>query len=370
MDELFEAVDEVDCHLDDVGIFDKDWQSHLKTIDKVLGILSKNNFTVNPFKCGWGVKETDWLGHWLTPVGLKPWKKKVQAILNLKPPTNLREVQSFVGAVSWYRDMFRKRSEILAPLTELSKNKFEWTERQQNAFETMKAEVARDVLLRYPNPNLPYDLYVDASNFQLGAVIMQNGCPVAYFSKKLQKAQKNYHTMEKEMLSIVETLKTFRSMLYGCRLRIYTDHKNLCFRNLNSARVLRWRLLLEEYDCSFHYIKGSDNTIADGLSRAASGVEKESVVDDNDDETSLENAHSLLPTTDDPIYECPINYQNIFEHQQNDQLLQQRVGTPGLNVQAFGRDGTLLITVQTTRQEYPRIAIPTSLLKSIVNWYC
>ena len=122
-------------------------------------------------------------------------------------------------------------------------------------------------MLTYPDFNKPFDIHTDASDFQLGAVISQEGKPIAFYSRKLNQAQRNYTTTERELLSIVETLKEYRNILLGYTINIYTDHQNLLFKNTDSGRVQRWRLLIEEYGPNFHYIKGELNIVADNLSR-------------------------------------------------------------------------------------------------------
>ena len=114
----------------------------------ILTRLEQNRFTVNPSKCEWAVQETDWLGYWLTPTGLKPWSKKINAIIAMQAPVNNKQVQSLIGTVTYHRDMWPRRSHILAPLTNLTgKGTFVWTSIHQQAFDAMKALMVEDVLL-------------------------------------------------------------------------------------------------------------------------------------------------------------------------------------------------------------------------------
>ena len=128
--------------------------------------------------------------------------------------------------------MWPHQSHILALLTDLLRTPktFRWNDECTNAFKQMKAPIASDALLAYPDHNKPFHIETDASDFQLGAIIKQDNRPVAYYTRKLNNAQKNYTKIEKELLSIVETVCEFHSMLLGTKINVYTDHKNLTHR--------------------------------------------------------------------------------------------------------------------------------------------
>jgi RNase H-like domain found in reverse transcriptase len=124
-------------------------------------------------------------------------------------------------------------------------------------------------MLSFPDFNKPFEIHTDASDFQLGAVIMQERKPVAFYSRKLNSAQRNYTTGEREMLSIVETLRAYRNILLGHEIIIYTDHMNLVNDRTRheSARIQRWVWLIEEFGPKFKYLPGPENVVADALSR-------------------------------------------------------------------------------------------------------
>ena len=238
MDYLFGHLDYVLHFLDDCAIrttklpgmsTDDTYRVHMRQVNTVLTILEKHGFQINAKKCSFASTQADYLGFRINREGVSPLEKKVRAILALKEPGTRRQVRSFLGFIQYYRDMYRLRSHILAPLTALTstKVKFKWTEDTQTAFDRIKQEVAKRIMLVYPDFNQPFHVYTDASNIQLGAVITQGGRPIAFFSRKLTPPQLRYTVTEKELLSIVETLKAYKKILFGLNVTVFTDHKNL-----------------------------------------------------------------------------------------------------------------------------------------------
>lgn len=156
------------------------------------------------------------------------------------------EVHRLIGMVQYYRDMWKGRSHILAPLTELAKGKkrakIKWETIHEEAFQILKKMVAQETVLAYPYWKLIFDIHTDASDVQMGAVLSQKNRPIAFFSRKLNKAQQNYNTTEKELLAIVECLKQFKYIVWCYPIRVYSDHKNLVHKGTasESQRVTRW----------------------------------------------------------------------------------------------------------------------------------
>jgi hypothetical protein len=141
---------------------------------------------------------------------------------------------------------------------------FVWSPEMQKAFDQMKALVlmAADVLCAYPNHNKPFHIYTDGSNYQLGACIMQDDIPVAHYSKKLNRAQMSYATIDKELLCVIATLRKFCSMLLGAELHVHIDHKNIVNVGDSSEQRLQWISCVDEYSPTLHYVEGPRNVIA------------------------------------------------------------------------------------------------------------
>jgi len=306
MQEILGDLEYVQVYLDDILITSSDsWLEHLEKLDTVLKRLEKAGFRANLHKCFFGEHELEYLGYWLTRQGIAPQPKKVEAILRLTPPKTKRQLRHFLGMVNYYRDMWQRRSHIMAPLTKLvgKTAKFIWGLEEQQAFEEVKRVISKETLLAFPDFSKEFHIFTDASKYQLGAVIMQDDKPLAFYSRKMTGAQKRYPTGEQELLSIVETLKEFRNILLGQRVIIHTDHKNIVYGNLSNDRIARWRLLLEEYGPEYVHVSGKDNIVADALSR----MEKEDEFDPSKFDVNHAHlcAYAMATLVRDESYEVP-----------------------------------------------------------------
>jgi hypothetical protein len=285
VNELLGDIEGVKAYIDDILVLNKGtFNDHIEQLRLCFRRIQAAGLKVNAKKCSFGLAEIPYLGYIITRKGIKPDPKKIQGILDLERPKTTTECRALLGLVQYYRDMWQRRSHILTPLTEASSGpkgrKINWTDDLEQAFCNLKKMVSEETLLTYPDWTEPFTVHTDASDYQLGAVISQRNKPIAFFSRRLSKAQRNYTTTEKELLSIVECLKQFRGILFGYKINVFSDHKNLVYAATvsESQRVMRWRLILEEFGPNIEHIAGVDNTIADMLSRHPSAN-----VEDNDD---------------------------------------------------------------------------------------
>ena len=257
------------AYFDDVLLTTKGlFEEHLQQLRTCFQRFRNVGLKVNASKCSFGLKEIPYLGYIIiTHEGVKPDPKKIQGIVDLQRPKTTTEVKALIGMVQYlYRDMWKSCSHILTPFTAVSSgkkgSKRKWTKELEEAFHAVKKMVQTENLLTYPDWTIPFTIQTDASDYQLGTVISQNNKPIAFFSRKLPKAQCNYTMTEKELLAIVECLKQFRGILFGYPIDVWSDHKNLVYAATlsESQQVMQWRLILEEFGPNdMQHIAGMDN---------------------------------------------------------------------------------------------------------------
>uniref|UniRef100_A0A383VMU0 Integrase catalytic domain-containing protein n=1 Tax=Tetradesmus obliquus TaxID=3088 RepID=A0A383VMU0_TETOB len=262
--------------LDDILIYSKTPEQHLAHVDKVLTALRKARLYAGLDKCA--MKEVTFLGHVVSGEGIKVDPKKVEAVREWPPPRNVTEVRSFLGMTGFYRRFIHHYAHKALPLTNLTSSGIKWRWRadvEAKAFEHLKDTLTSAPVLVTPDPTLPYEVYTDASKFALGALLLQNQGkgrqPVAYLSRKLNSAERNYPTGDREMLGIYYALQAWRCYLEGANFKVNSDHLNHTWFHSKkdlSRRQAKWMLWMESYysGTEIEYKQGKDN-LSDPLSR-------------------------------------------------------------------------------------------------------
>ena len=278
MRKLLKGMNNVEFYWDDILVHTRTWEEHLKTLRELFRRLAQAGMTIRPSKCIFGVDSIDFLGHQLQHglIGLQ--EDNVAKIRNAPRPTTKKQVRSFLGLAGYYRDFIPNFAAVAAPLSDLTRkgqpSKVEWDQPQEKAYQTIKILLTSDPILRLPDPEKTFVLRTDASDYGIGAVLMQEHdgklFPICYASKKLNNAELNYSTIEKECLAVVWGIKRFHMHLYGVRFVLQTDHEPLKYMDsakFTNNRLMRWAMFLQSYNLKVEAIKGSDNVGADYLSR-------------------------------------------------------------------------------------------------------
>ncbi|RVW48758.1 Transposon Tf2-8 polyprotein [Vitis vinifera] len=247
------------------------WQEHLQHVKTIFKLLRQHQLFVKFKKCEFGKHELEYLGHIISADGVKVDQSKIQAMLDWPRPTTVTELRAFLGLTGYYRKFVHNYGIIARALTNLlKKGKFQWDEAAKKAFENLKAAMTTTPTLALPDFSSPFVIQTDASGDGIGAVLSQNGRPIAFMSRALGVSKQSLSTYAREMLAIIVAIQTWRPYLLGRRFTIQTDQRSLKY--LLEQRILtpeqqKWMSKLVGYDYEIVYKPGKTNQAADALSR-------------------------------------------------------------------------------------------------------
>ncbi|GFW46771.1 hypothetical protein TNCV_2981271 [Trichonephila clavipes] len=273
-------------YLDDILCYSGNAEEHRSHLRTIFQRLSSYRLKLNISKCVFGVTELIFLGHLITPDGIKPLPDKVQAVLDYKQPETVGSLRKFLGLLNFYRRFLPKAAEqqyLLSEFLKGSKGKkdskpLNWSSEAITAFQRCKQALADTALLAHPSPSAPLALHVEASDYAIGGALHQvvdsELQPLAFFSRKLTSSEKSYSAYDRELLAIYSAIRHFRYMLEARDFTVFTDHKPLtyAFRQKSdkcSPRQIRQLDFISQFTTNIVHIPGSDNIAADVLSRVS-----------------------------------------------------------------------------------------------------
>ena len=287
MDQVLRGLSFVYNYIDDVLIASPNAEEHERHLRLVLERLQKHGVLINPAKCVLGVDQLQFLGHLIDSQGIHPLIDKVRAVLEFPQPTTPRKLREFLGLVNFYHRFIPDAARILQPLHQLlqatksNRGKLCWTDEATSAFQASKQALANASLLSYPKPDAPTSIMCDASDAAVGAVLQQDiggqWCPIAYYSKQLQSAQKRYSTFDRELLAVYQAVKHFRHFVEGRQFTVFTDHKPLTHALSSSSdkytpRQVRHLDYISQFTSDIRHVHGTQNQPADALSRISANA--------------------------------------------------------------------------------------------------
>ncbi|KAI5734849.1 hypothetical protein M8J77_011199 [Diaphorina citri] len=275
-------IENVKVYFDEILIFGDNQNTHFEALCKVLDKLKVMGLTVSQDKCKFFQDQTKFLGYVIDKNGIRPSQEKTQAIVYAPEPENVKQLQSFLGLVNYYRKFLPDLSSIQKPLNDLlcKGAEFKFDETCKQSFNKIKELLSQDNALLHFDTNKRIILACDASAYGISAVLLQhdengNEKPVAFASRRLNKAEENYSQVDKEALSIIFGVKKFDQHLWGQKFKIRSDCKALVsifgskhgFPQMAASRLQRYAVFLSGYNFAIEYITSEKNVLADALSR-------------------------------------------------------------------------------------------------------
>jgi RNase H-like domain found in reverse transcriptase/Reverse transcriptase (RNA-dependent DNA polymerase)/Integrase zinc binding domain/Ty3 transposon capsid-like protein/gag-polyprotein putative aspartyl protease/Zinc knuckle len=284
----------VALYFDNITIHSRTFDEHIQHVTTVLEILKHNGLKINITKCVWFTTSIRVLGHIISQGTIAMDPLKVQAISKRLEPTNVKQVQEFLGVANYYRRYIEHFAHVAQPLYQLLKKdaKYEWNADCTTSFDTLKLKLTQYPILRQPNFKLQFIVYTDASNNAVGAILAQkdtsthNEYVVAYASRILNPAEVNYAITQKECLAVVWAVRYFHVYLYGVQFTVITDHSALQWllhTPHQTGRLARWAMYLQAYNFVIIYRKGTNHQNVDALSRPVIPIIAAQVLETDED---------------------------------------------------------------------------------------
>lgn len=256
---------------DDILIYSNSLSKHLDHLKLVFEVMRKNSLYAKESKCSFATSKVEYLGHYIEEKGISTDPNKIKAVAEWPKPENLKQLRGFLGLAGYYRRFVKGFGTIARPLTALTKKEvFSWSTEAQDAFKELKKALCEAPVLALPQFDKPFLVETDASESGIGAVLMQEGHPLAYISRHLKGKQLHLSIYEKELLAVVFAVQKWRHYLITRHFVIKTDQKSLKYlleQRLNTPIQQQWLPKLLEFDYEIQYRQGKDNVAADALSR-------------------------------------------------------------------------------------------------------
>lgn len=390
MEEVVAGVPNCAVYLDDIIVTGKTNDEHIDNLNEIFSRFTRNGLRCKREKCRFGAESIEYLGHVISSAGIQPSEKRLDAIKLMPRPTNVKEVEAFIGKINYYNKFVPNFSTKAAPLNELRRKdvKFTWAKRQEDSFQCLKDAIVNASRLAHLRDDFPLILATDASKCGIGAVISHrypDGTehPIAFASKTLNSSQVGYSQIEKEALSIIYGVTKFHQFLYGRMFELQTDHQPLTtlfhpskkLPVMTLHRLQRWAIVLQAYTYTIRFKPTAHHANADALSRLPVGDD----VEFDELEKKLINVDHVYQAVVDDF---PINATTIAKFTEEDPIL-RAVSQYVLNGWPATVDGKLSGDIKSymlrnlsfsfqngvllLHAEHTRVVIPTALRSQVIQ---
>ena len=341
-------------YLDDILVYSPDMETHLEHLRKLFIKLREADLKLKEVKCNFLKKHIQYLGHIVLGKSITPMPEKLACIQEMPPPKTPKEVKQFLGLIGKYRKFVSRFSDLARPFNALTRKNvsFKWTPICQESFELLKTSLMTEPILTYPDPNLPYVLFTDASKYAWACALTQEKThqieekevkilhPITYMSGLFQGSQMNWACLTKEAYAIYMSIKKLAYYLEDADITLRSDHlplKKLLVKNTLNSKVNNWAIKISPFCITFEYIKGIKNTLADTMSQLINidpQIQQDSepegykfgyytfdtlpTLEVSNIETTQDASNNDESDPNNSLMELPLGNETLFELQQKD----------------------------------------------------